>query len=223
MDVSTIIEKSRVQTSTNVTQKTDAKMLADLNEVYKDIFSRLAVKSKKYARDYFYTDLIEGQNEYVLPKWSTTDVWVKRVLKVGVKEENELVNYPIFDTSVRDDDNWDGKPYCINRDWSIFLYPTPKKSVEWWITIQAQYLPVDLAMDSTTADIKLPPEYHNILLIWLNMYCFGDKQMIEKKIQTEQEYENALARATSEGWADIEDWYETPQAEIIMASQTFLP
>ena len=55
MDVSVIISKSRTQTSTSVGQKSDALMLADLNTVYKEIFSRLATKSKKiYTTDIYY-------------------------------------------------------------------------------------------------------------------------------------------------------------------------
>ena len=223
MDVSAIIEKSRIQTSTNVTQKSDAKMLADLNTVYKDVFSRLAVKSKKYARDLFTTDLVKDQSEYILPIRWATDAGIKRVLKVEVLDKDGYIDYPIFDTSVRIDDEWDGKPYCINRDWSIFLYPAPKEDKAGWLRIQGQYMPIDLLLTSLSADIKLPVEYHNILLLWLNMYCFGDKQMVEKKQESMQEYEVALSRLWEEGWADIESWYETKQEDIIMVSQTFLP
>lgn len=223
MDVSTIIAKSRVQTSTNVGQKSDALMLADLNLVYKDIFSRLATKSKKYAWDIFTADLVAGQNEYILPQWSATEAWIKRVLKVEVLWKDWFENYPIFDTSFRIDQDWDWKPYCINRDWSIFLYPAPKENATWWLKIQWQYMPIDLLLTSTSADIKLPVEYHKILLLWLNAYCFGDKQMIEKKTEAENTYETALMRLTEEWWADIEEWYETTIPMIDCVSQTFLP
>lgn len=223
MDVSAIISKSRVQTSTSVGQKSDSLMLADLNVVYKDIFSRLATKSKKYAWDLFSTDLVAGQNEYILPQWSPTDAGIKRVLKVEVLNKDWFEDYPIFDTSFRIDQDWDGKPYCINRDWSIFLYPMPKENVTNWLRIQGQYIPIDLTLASLSADIKLPVEYHKILILWLNMYCFGDKQMIEKKAEAEGSYETALMRMIEEGWADIEEWYETNINDIYMAWQEFLP
>lgn len=223
MDVSAIIAKSRVQTSTSIGQKTDTLMLADLNAVYKDIFSRLATKSKKYAWDLFTTDLVAGQNEYILPQWSPTDVWIKRVLKVEVLNKDWFENYPIFDTSFRIDQDWDSKPYCINRDWSIFLYPTPKEDVVWGLKIQWQYMPIDLLLTSTSSDIKLPAEYHKILILWLNAYCFGDKQMVEKKIEADNTYETALMRMIEEWWADIEEWYETTIEMIDCVSQKFLP
>ena len=78
MDVSTIITKSRKQTSTSAWQKTDELMLADLNLVYKEIFSRLSTKSKKYTRQTYSTTTVIDQNEYNIPKPTVSDTWLKK-------------------------------------------------------------------------------------------------------------------------------------------------
>ena len=58
MDVSTIIELSRKQTGTSTGQISDADYLKYLNITYKDIFSRLAVNSKKYTWQSYTTDVV---------------------------------------------------------------------------------------------------------------------------------------------------------------------
>ena len=85
MDVSAIISKSRIQTNTSAGQKTDAEMLVDLNTVYKEIFSRLAVKSKKYTWQPYRTNSVANQNEYTIPSPTVTDTGLKRVLNVNIK------------------------------------------------------------------------------------------------------------------------------------------
>ena len=68
MDVSTIIELSRKQTGTSAGQISDADYLKYLNIIYKDIFSRLVVDSKKYTWQSFDTEVNAGQSEYILPQ-----------------------------------------------------------------------------------------------------------------------------------------------------------
>jgi len=89
MDVSVIIAKSRVQTNTSVGQKSDALMLQDLNIVYKEIFSRLSTKSKKYTRQTYKTNTVASQNEYQIPKPAVADTGIKRVLNIQVKYSSD--------------------------------------------------------------------------------------------------------------------------------------
>ena len=58
MDVSTIINLSRKQTNTPISQISDSDYLNYLNITYKDIFSRLAVNSKKYTRQSYTTNIV---------------------------------------------------------------------------------------------------------------------------------------------------------------------
>lgn len=80
MDVSTIITLSRDQTGTPAGQIADGDYLTYLNVVYKEIFSRLAVNSKKYARQSFDTEVHAGQSEYILPQPGEDSTGLKLVL-----------------------------------------------------------------------------------------------------------------------------------------------
>jgi len=133
MDVSTIIAKSRIQTGTSAGQKSDVLMLQDLNIVYKDIFSRLSAKSKKYTWQRYTTDSVAGQNEYLIPKPVLSETGIKRVLNISIKysSSGEYIPCKVYDSSIPLDSSYNNTeaPYFINRDDSIFVYPAPTQVV----------------------------------------------------------------------------------------------
>lgn len=227
MDVSVIISKSRTQTSTSVGQKSDALMLADLNTVYKEIFSRLATKSKKYTRQTYTTNTVVGQSEYNIPKPTVSETGIKRLLNISVKYSSawDYVPCRMYDTSIGIDSSATdtNNPYCIVRDGSIFLYPAPTEAVTWGLVVDWQYLPIDLTITTTSANIKLPVEYHDVMLSGLNMWNYWDKQIFDKQWVMKQAFEEWMMRIIEEWWADIESWYETSNAEIISEWEKFLP
>lgn len=227
MDVSVIIAKSRVQTNTSIWQKSDALMLADLNVVYKEIFSRLSTKSKKYTRQTYKTTTVANQSEYQIPRPSVTETGIKRVLNTQIKHSSDWEYIPckIHDTSTAvDSEATDtNNPYCIVRDDSIFVYPAPSVAVTDWIVIDGQYMPLDLTLATTSASIKLASEYHDLLVLGLNMWTFGDKQLFDKQAVMKVAFEEWMMRLIEEWWADIESAYELSPSEIIEESNKFLP
>jgi hypothetical protein len=64
--------------------------------------------------------------------------------------------------------------------------------------MDGQYIPLDLELATTSAFIKLPSEYHDILVSGLNMWNFADKQLFDKKALAKQEYEEGIARMIDE-------------------------
>jgi len=227
MDVSNIITKSRVQTNTSAGQKSDALILQDLNIIYKEVFSRLATKSKKYTRQSYYAATEENQHEYSIPKPSVTETGIKRVLNVHVKYSSDWNHIPckMYDTSTGVDNDYENEniPYCIVRDGSIFVYPAPTEVISDWIVVEWQYIPLDLETTTTSDNIKLDSEYHDILLSGLNMYNFADKQLFDKKAIAKQEFEEWIARMILEWWADPESAYETTETDIYNQSLELLP
>lgn len=227
MDVSVIIAKSRVQTNTSVGQKSDALMLQDLNIVYKEIFSRLSTKSKKYTRQTYKTNTVASQNEYQIPKPAVADTGIKRVLNIQVKYSSDWDYIPCkqYDTSMGVDSDYTdtNNPYCLVRDGSIFVYPAPSSVITDGLVIEWQYVPLDLALVTESASIKLPVEYHDILVTGLNMRTFGDKQLFDKQAIQKAMFEEWMMRLIAEWWADIESAYETNPSEIIAESEKFLP
>ena len=213
MDVSTIITLSRDQTGTPAWQISDTDYLNYLNIIYKDIFSRLSVNSKKYAWNSFTTDVVEWQREYILPQPSEDSTWLKLVLTAFLDGKK----LPLYDSSLYVDEKditdpkWNDKPYWILRDGSIFLVPVPKKA--WKLYMEWKYIPLDLGLTNTSDEIKLAPEYHNIMIKWLNGLIFWAKQVYDKQqlwewyylqwiqqIQTEWSFEN-------ESFYHVEDPY----------------
>lgn len=205
MDVSTIITLSRKQTATPAWQINDNDYLSYLNTVYKDIFSRLSTASKKYTWQTYTTDVVADQNEYTIPAPVSTQTWLKLVLDVFYKWER----VKIFDSDIRSTEieKEYRKPYGIIRDWSIFIYPTPKENIEWWLRMEWKYIPLDLELTDTETYIKLPAEYHNVIVKWLNSAVFGEKQIFDKQQLRESYYINAIQQIMTEWSFENESGY----------------
>ena len=216
MDVSTIIWLSRKQTSTTTWQISDNDYLTYLNIVYKDVFSRLSVNSKKYTWQTYTTDIVANQSEYILPNpTSDTDNGGMKVLLNVFYDKKKI---PVYDTSLYNDykdlTDKNNKPYWIIRDGSIFIIPIPDKSITWGLVIEWKYIPVDLSLSSTSDDIKLPPEDHNIIVKWLNSMVFWEKQIFDKQQLREWYYQSAVKQMQVDGCFDNESWYHVEDAYL---------
>ena len=214
MDVSTIITLSRNQTSTTAWQIADSDYLTYLNIIYKDIFSRLSVNSRKYAWQSFTTDVVEWQSEYILPKPSEDSTWVKLVLTAFLDGKK----IPLYDSSLYSSEEdvtnpkWHEKPYWILRDGSIFLIPIPKK--EWKLYMEWKYIPLDLELTSDSEEIKLAPEYHNVLVKGLNSLVFWEKQLFDKQQLWEWYYLQAIQQMQTEWSFENESAYHVEDAYL---------
>ena len=209
MDVSTIIDLSRKQTATPAWQISDADYLKYLNITYKDIFSRLAVNAKKYTRQTYTTDVVAWQSEYIIPQPSNTQTWLKLILDCFYKHEWKDKRIPIYDASINIhyDVNKNHEPYGVIRDGSIFIYPLPETSIENGLRLEWKYIPLDLALTDTSEDIKLAPEYHNILVKGLNSLVFWEKQVFDKQQLRESYYLQAINQMQTEGCFENESGY----------------
>ena len=211
MDVSSIIAKSRTQTGTTVWQKTDVKMLEDLNLVYQEIFSRLNAISKKYTWQTYRSTTIAGQSEYKIPVADSVETGLKRVLNVMVKYKSseDYRQCKMYDSSTRIDSLYvdSENPYCIVRDDSVFIYPAPTEVVTDWVVAEWQYQPFNLELTTESKYIKLKSEHHDILIAGLNARTFGDKQLFDKQAQSKALFEEWMKRMEREWWMDMESWY----------------
>lgn len=216
MDVSTIITLSRNQTWTSVWQISDTDYLRYLNIIYKDVFSRLSVNSKKYTRQSYTTDVVEWQNEYIIPQPTNSQTWLKLILDCFYIHEWKDKKIPIYDADIRTD--YDVKqqvqPYWVLRDGSIFIYPTPNTNIANGLRLEWKYIPLDLVSTNTSDEIKLAPEYHNILVKWLNSLVFGDKQVYDKQQLWENYYLQAIQQMQTEWCFDNESFYHVEDAYL---------
>jgi len=190
-------------------------MLVDLNQVKDDIFSRLSIKDKKYAWNQFFPNpntTIVGQNEYNLPMPTASLTGMKRLLRVDVKytSSDDYISCWVYNSNPLSTDlslyTDTSRPIVIQRDWSIFLYPAPTEAVSWGLKLEWAYLPLDLTLATTSEQIKLGREYHDVLISGLNMWNFGDKQLLDKKQLAEADYERGVKRILSEWAMDIGEW-----------------
>ena len=207
MDVSTIIWLSRKQTSTTTWQISDADYLKYLNIVYKEIFSRLSVASKKYTWQTYTTDVVAWQSEYIIPEATDEQTWIKLVLDVFLDGEKIKVYDTNIDSNVYNEKH-QLQSYWILRDWSIFIYPRPTEDITAWLRVEWKYIPLDLSLTDTNDNIKLPVEYHNILVEWLNAAIFGEKQIYDKQQLWKWYYEMDIQNMIYEWGSENEDWYE---------------
>ena len=210
MDVSTIIALSRKQTWTTTGQISDNDYLTYLNIIYKDIFSRLSVNAKKYTWQTYTTDVVAWQSEYIIPQPSNTQTWLKLILDCFYIHEGKDKRIPIYDSSINTDYeiNKNDQPYWVIRDGSIFLYPTPTTSEANGLRLEWKYIPFDLTLLNTSDEIKLAPEYHNILVKWLNSLVFGEKQVFDKQQLRESYYLQSIQQMQTEWCFDNESGYQ---------------
>lgn len=103
------------------------------------------------------------------------------------------------------DPKWHEKPYGILRDGSIFLIPIPKKDGE--LYVEGKYIPLDLELTTPSDEIKLAPEYHNVLVKGLNALIFGAKQVFDKQQLREGSYLQAVQQMQIEGCFENESGY----------------
>lgn len=104
--------------------------------------------------------------------------------------------------------------YGIIRDWSIFIYPMPKEDKEGGLVLQGKYIPLDLTLENTSDEIKLAPEYHNILVKGLNHLVFGEKQVYDKQQLWEWYYLQAVKQMQIEWSMENESWYTQEMPDL---------
>ena len=223
MDVSKIISISRKQTNTSIWQISDADYLDYLNIIYKDVFSRLSVNAKKYTRQSYSSSLVVNQSEYNYPIPAVSDTWLKSILNVYVNYWDWEKEAKIYNSNIDWIYEYDNKenPIVVVRDNSLFLYPKPTTAgtfrVEW------KYIPIDLALATESANIKLTSEYHDILIHWVNGYVFWEKQLFDKQWLQRQMFEEWMQRMKDEWAMETESSYEQDNNVIINESDKFLP
>lgn len=225
MDVSKIISISRKQTSTSSSQIADVDYLDYLNIVYKDIFSRLTVNDKKYTWQRYTGNLVANQSEYTIPAPTSLLTGLKKVLNIYVNYWDWEIEAKIYNTAQGNDSEYVdyNHPYVVKQDGSIFLYPKPLTAVTGGLRTEWTYIPLDLTLLTTSASIKLAPEYHDIMINGLNAYVFGEKQLFDKQQLQKTYYDEWVIRMQTEWAIDIESGYEVTQSEIDEWWQNFIP
>lgn len=73
--------------------------------------------------------------------------------------------------------------------------------------MEGKYIPLDLELTTPSDEIKLAPEYHNVLVKGLNALIFGAKQVFDKQQLREGSYLQAVQQMQIEGCFENESGY----------------
>lgn len=211
MDVSAAIALSRRQTGHTTTwQVSDLVYVEYYNIAQKEIFSRLTMIDNRYTWQQYTVDTVANQAEYTMPLPSSTKTWLKRILDVYLKDsawEYEKIKSIDVDGIEEDEQYYTNtsQPFYSPRDGSIFIYPIPTTAVTQWLKCTWTYIPLDVTIATTSADVKLPEEYHPIIIKGMNMWVFDEKRLLNDKMEAKNEYELGIKNMKVES-TRYEDW-----------------
>ena len=197
MDVSTIYNLSRKLTWSDSIQMPDNTLELFLNIVYHDIEKEI---TSRVNEDFFYnewtTNTISWQREYVLPVKSWTTAWLKKLLSVSLKlnssadytqlKEERITNY---NYDINKFSNLQQFYYIADN--SIFIYPVPTENITEWVKLYWISSLWDIQTWWNETTIKIPIEYHDLIVLWMKQYIFDAKNMINEKNDALAQYKNA--------------------------------
>lgn len=228
MDVATMLPIIRNQTGTDTVNMPTATLMPYVNMGFHDLEGRIVALINEH---YFYGSLtintVANQVKYSFPLgWSgasvagdrTPNVELKKLIEVWVKYSSDAGKYTkatqsdqstaeeFIDTyaTLQDQSN----PVYIIQDKALRLYPAPTAVVTAWIKIEAIKKLLDLTSTTVEADIGIPREYHDMIILATRPWVFRHRQLANKAAEAQAEYEQArsmmLSKFTNFNTAPIE-------------------
>lgn len=209
MDLSDIYTLSRLNTSTNSTNLPDATLLTITNVTYRDLIN---IITSRVNEDFFYEewtwDLADWQREYTLPVRTSSIAWLKKVTSVWIKysatEDYFRMNEPTkFSNLTKDATYYEenlstSTPFFTVADKSLFFYPTPTDDVTDGFIIYGISDPIDLVDWDTSSDIKIPVDYHHIIVLGNEYRIYKSRKMTAEKNDALIEYKNEIEKMVTE-------------------------
>jgi len=217
MDVATMLPIIRNQTGTDTVNMPTATLMPYVNMGFHDLEGRIVALINEH---YFYgaltIDTIANTEKYAFPlgwsganiAWSRTpNVEIKKLIEVGIKYSSDAGKYTkvtqsdqstaeeFIDTykTLQDQSN----PVFLIQDKALRVYPAPTAIVTAWIKIEAIKKLIDLTSTTIEADIGIPREYHDMIILATRPRVFRHRQMTNKATEAQNEYEQARSMMLS--------------------------
>jgi hypothetical protein len=179
-------------------------MLDDLNVVKDDFWTSLiSIANEWYGWQRWTRDLIAWEWEYTLAEVSSTLEWTLKLdwlsicyngdtysgtnNKIYIPCELMPYNSLKYDWSYYENTQDMDKPIYTIKDNSLFIAPLPKVWQARWLRLTWVRNLVDYTLDTT--DLKIPVNYHEILVVWMWPYCYSQKVMKAEQAQAQIDYE----------------------------------
>ncbi len=239
MDAATLMTTSRDLTGTDTFNMPDPKLITYVNFVRHDIEARIVSFINEHI---FYgaltIDTVANQEKYSLPTatswWTVTSLWtpgtieLRKLLSIGIKyattdakyikcqETNQSVAYEFIDTykTYQDATN----PVFLIQDNAIYVYPAPTAIVTAGIKIEAIRKLFDITTSATEAQIGIPWEYHDTLVLWIKKWIYDFRWLVNKKQEAEAEYERSMNLMLRK----LTDFVAMPMERAIYIPKTFM-
>lgn len=213
------LAKARKETNTSVHQLSDAELLDFLNRRRNELVNELITKvNEDFFYEIFTTDLVAGQNEYSLQKCSPEQEGMKKIISLEIKSREDspytLIPKKGMNTlglSLDELNNMsESQTFFDIKDSSIFLYPTPKQTIENGIRGQTITSVRDLQLTDNEeaifpghSDLR---DFYELIYIGAKIDCRDVKQDFDKKNLALNDYEMTKRKMLSY----LSDRYNSP-------------
>ena len=186
----------REATEINQQQASDEMLVKYLNFVRRDIFAFASTFSgNNFTWNYWITDLVAGQFEYILPQGSWMKNDLKKVLSVYKKdsqwEYKKINSYDLeaLPKSLEEiEKNWPDFYFVADSN-SVFIYPIPLTTVPDGLKVIWSYIPDDVSAIDQMEKLHIPREYESLLWDWVKMLIYDYKKQYNEKNIAKQDYE----------------------------------
>lgn len=191
-------------------QCSDSQALRYLNRIRRWIIERI----KELREWYFYQEWtantsVVWQSEYTIPVRTSQVDWCNKLTWVSVKYKSTDTDFiklvPQVITNLDKDLKWyeDNTPpiewqaFFLVNDNSYFIYPAPTEALVDSIIVYWIADPIDVVSWWTEASIRLPLEYHDLLILWMKYLYLWSRwvDFVWAKNDALVEFNNELNRA----------------------------
>jgi hypothetical protein len=216
MNAQDILDLIRDQSYQTTSQLPDATLIKYLNIVKNDFFSYLITAvDEDYNWDYFTSNIVSWQSEYVLPEVAFDASGILKVKEVYVAYTGDTYDDGSLEyakaVQVGQSELKKGWHYYMNNqdiyypifyvaDRSIFLAPTPTEAIINGLMVRGIKNIPDYTTATTEADLRIPVTYQHILIQGTLPYVYKRIGDIEKSNFEQAEYIRKRTEVIRELW-----------------------
>ncbi len=181
MTVDEILAFGSLNAGTTTTQVWATNALLFANIVYHELEEAIRNEiNEDYFYDYFTTDTVANQTEYVLEPQTSTSNGINKIISVGIKFTTSDTTYKpvrayssggLYDTvewTITNQSQSD--PFYIVKDTSLFIYPAPTVAIDDGLRVHASINLVNLLAWGAETTVKIPPNFHYVISLGMKRY-----------------------------------------------------
>jgi hypothetical protein len=202
MTVDEILSFWALNAGTTTAQVWATNALLFANIVYHELEEAIRNEiNEDYFYDYFTTDTVANQTEYVLQAQTSSSAGINKIISVGIKYATADTTFsplrPYTSSGLYDTEEWtitnqsQGDPFYIVKDNSIFIYPAPTVAVDDGLRVHASVNLVNLLAGWAESTVKIPVNFHYVIAKGMKRYIGGMRSLDGLAKYWDGEYEMA--------------------------------